>query len=71
MSYSLFSGEDAPPFKGLWKKGVLKNFIISISLFVSLSRFLFLPFCGGTVSTQHGLIFSVSQEKEKVRGSVS
>lgn len=39
MSCSLFIGEAAHLFKGLWKKGVLEQSVISISLSVTLSRF--------------------------------
>lgn len=39
MSCSLFSGEAAHLFKGLWKKGVLEQSVISISLSLTLSRF--------------------------------
>lgn len=39
MSCSLFIGEASHLFKGLWKKGVLEESIISISLSVTLSRF--------------------------------
>lgn len=68
MSCSLFIGEAAHLFKGLWKKRVLEECIISISLLDTLSRF-FLPVCGGTVSTQYGLIIAISQGKRKARES--